>query len=101
MHDSAYQSTSMRSAEEARREFAACGVSIAAWARAHGYSPQLVYQVLSGRKACLRGQCHRIAVDLGMKRGRAGSLGELDDRLRPRESGDDVTASRREGEAMS
>lgn len=33
-----------------RQEFARRGVSISAWARAHGYSKQLVYQVLAGRK---------------------------------------------------
>ena len=61
-----------------RQEFARRGVSISAWARAHGYSKQLVYQVLAGRKRCVRGQCHEIAVRLGLKAGVIGSVADMD-----------------------
>lgn len=97
MHSSANQFTSVRSAGDVRREFETRGMSIAAWARAHGYSSQLVYQVLSGKKACLRGQCHRIAVQLGMKRGLIASLEDLDERLGPPEP--DVNVATIDGRA--
>lgn len=97
MHSSANQFTSVRSAGDVRREFETRGMSIAAWARAHGYSSQLVYQVLSGKKACLRGQCHRIAVQLGMKRGLIASLEDLDERLGPPEP--DVNVATTNGRA--
>lgn len=65
-------------ADAIRQEFARRGVSISAWARAHGYSKQLVYQVLAGRKRCIRGQCHEIAVRLGLKAGVIGSVADID-----------------------
>ena len=65
-------------ADAIRLEFARRGVSISAWARAHGYSKQLVYQVLSGRKRCVRGQCHEIAVRLGLKEGVLGTVADID-----------------------
>ena len=67
-----------RKGEDVRAEFARRGLSISAWARSHGYSAQLVYQVLSGRRGCLRGQCHEIAVRLGLKDGIIGSTAEID-----------------------
>jgi gp16 family phage-associated protein len=59
----------LRTLAEARAEFDRHGVSIAAWARNHGVSRSLVYEVLGGRKACHRGDSHRIAVLLGIKKG--------------------------------
>jgi len=44
-------------------------MSVAQWAREHGVSRFLVYQVLKGQKKALRGQSHDIAVLLGMKAG--------------------------------
>jgi len=64
-------------ADAIRQEFARRGVSISAWARAHGYSKQLVYQVLAGRKRCVRGQCHEIAVRLGLKAGVIGTVADI------------------------
>lgn len=61
-----------------RQEFARRGLSVSAWARAHGYSCQLVYQVLAGRKRCVRGQCHEIAVRLGLKDGVLGTVADID-----------------------
>lgn len=60
-----------------RQRFDDCGVSIAEWARLEGFSPNLVYQVLDGRSACIRGECHRIAVALGLKAGNRLSAREL------------------------
>lgn len=55
--------------EEARADFDRKGLSIAGWAREHGFSRSLVYEILAGRKRCLRGDSHKIAVLLGMKHG--------------------------------
>jgi gp16 family phage-associated protein len=54
---------------QVREEFAARGISLSSWARERGFSAELVYQVLSGRKRCIRGQSHQIAVSLGLKAG--------------------------------
>jgi len=53
---------------QARAAFHERGESIAEWAREHGFSASAVYQVLSGRSLALRGEAHRIAVELGLKR---------------------------------
>lgn len=55
--------------KRAREEFERTGQSVAAWAREHGFSRSLVYEVLAGRKKCHRGDSHRIAVLLGIKKG--------------------------------
>jgi gp16 family phage-associated protein len=60
---------SLRTAEDVRAEFQRKGVSISRWAIANGYSTNLVFEVLAGRKKCLRGQAHNIAVSLGLKAG--------------------------------
>ena len=59
----------LRTAEEVRAEFQRKGVSISSWAQANNFSTNLVFEVLSGRKKCTRGQTHNIAVKLGMKEG--------------------------------
>ena len=43
------------------------GISIAEWAIAHQFSVALVYAVLDGKRKCLRGQSHQIAIALGLK----------------------------------
>lgn len=58
-----------RTAEQVKSEFKRKGVSISAWALANGYSTNLVFEVLAGRKKALRGQSHKIAVALGLKEG--------------------------------
>lgn len=52
---------------EAREWFAAHGVSISDWASQHNVDRTVLYAVLSGRRRCLRGEGHRIAVLLGLK----------------------------------
>ena len=61
--------TKIKTHLQARAEFGRKGLSIAGWARDHGVSRSLVYEILAGRKRCLRGHSHRIAVLLGMKHG--------------------------------
>lgn len=65
----------------ARALFEASGLSVAEWARRKGFSTGLVYQVLEGRRKCLRGQSHQIAVALGLKQGEAIGFDELSRRL--------------------
>lgn len=68
----------METGEEVRGEFARLGISVAEWARKHGFASGLVYQVLNGKKRCLRGQSHQIAVSLGLKQGDIGTLDDID-----------------------
>ena len=59
----------LRTPEDVRRDFEHRGMSVAQWARLHGYSPFCVYDVLLGRTKGLRGESHNIAVALGIKVG--------------------------------
>ena len=59
----------LRTPEQARAELRRKGVSITQWAVSNGYSPNLVFEVLSGRRNPTLGQTHRIAVALGLKEG--------------------------------
>lgn len=59
----------LRTPEEAREALQAAGVSVTQWAVANNFSPNLVFEVLGGRKKCIRGQAHNIAVKLGIKEG--------------------------------
>lgn len=42
------------------------GISVASWAKEHGYSPWLVYTILKGERKCLRGKSAQIAKELGL-----------------------------------
>ena len=59
----------LRTAAEARADLQAKGISITQWSIANKFSPNLVFEVLGGRKKCVRGQAHEIAVKLGLKDG--------------------------------
>lgn len=59
----------IRTPDEVRNEFIRKGVSMASWARKHGFDKATVSQVLSGDNAATRGQGHKIAVLLGIKDG--------------------------------
>lgn len=59
----------LKTGAQARADFDHKGLSIAEWARRHNVGRSLVYEVLAGRKKCLRGDSHKIAVLLGMKHG--------------------------------
>lgn len=63
------QTAPERTPEEARAWLDYQGITIAQWARENGMHDSLVREVLAGRKKCLRGMSHNIAVLLGMKRG--------------------------------
>ena len=65
-----------RKPEEIRAELARHGLSLAAWARANGFSEALTYRVMRGYPAKL-GQSHRIAVALGLKEGGNSDVREL------------------------
>jgi gp16 family phage-associated protein len=59
----------LRTANEAKADLQAAGISITEWAIANKFSPNLVFEVLGGRKKCIRGQSHAIAIKLGIKDG--------------------------------
>ena len=59
----------LRTAAEARAWLDYQGISISQWARENQVHHSLVREILAGRKKCLRGMSHNIAVLLGMKEG--------------------------------
>lgn len=59
----------IKTPDEVRAEFDRLGISIAGWARKHGFQRGLVYEVLAHRRKCKRGNSHKIAVLLGLKDG--------------------------------
>lgn len=54
---------------DVRREFLEAGVSMAEWARVHGFNRMTVVDVLRGHRQGKRGEAHRVAVALGLKVG--------------------------------
>lgn len=56
-----------RTPDEVRQWFSDHGLAVSDWALQNHFNPALVYAVLHGRRKCLRGQSHRIAVALGLK----------------------------------
>ncbi|MCP5016074.1 MAG: DNA-binding protein [Ketobacter sp.] len=59
----------LRTPDEVRDELKSKGISISQWAAANGFSVNMVFEVLAGRKKGVRGQAHNIAVKLGLKEG--------------------------------
>lgn len=57
----------LRSPDQVQAWFSDHGVCVADWAAQHGFSAALVYAVMKGKRKCLRGESHRIAVALGLK----------------------------------
>ena len=53
---------------QVRQEFIDAGVSIKDWATRQGVSHWLVYRVLNDERPATRGESHKIAVALGLKR---------------------------------
>jgi len=70
-------SAKLASHERVRAAFLNSGISISAWATVNGFSSGLVYQVLEGKRKCVRGQSHRIAIALGLKTGNPMSVAEF------------------------
>mgnify|MGYP003109575026 CR=1 FL=1 len=62
--------------DQARKELDRRGISIAEFSRAHGLNPNLVSDLLAGRKKGLRGEAHRAAVLLGIKEGVIDNTGD-------------------------
>lgn len=60
--------------EAIRKQFYEHGVTVADWAREHGFDAQLVYSVLNGRSRAQRGESHRIALALGLKKAHSTEL---------------------------
>jgi gp16 family phage-associated protein len=63
-----------KSRQNIRDEFARKGLSYTAWARKHGFSANMVIEIVNDdeinpKRKCLRGECHNIAVALGLKEG--------------------------------
>lgn len=58
-----------RTPEDIKAEFRRKGISVSAWAVANGVTPNIVYDLLAGRRNPTRGQTHNIAVKLGLKQG--------------------------------
>lgn len=69
-------------ASDVKHIFDEAGVSVAEWARVNGFSTTLVYQVLGGKRKCLRGQSHQIALALGIKKGAFMDAKQLSHKLR-------------------
>lgn len=82
----------------ARAIFENTGWSVAEWARLQGFSTGLVYQVLEGRRKCLRGQSYRIAVALGLKQGEMVNLSQLTEQLK---AASNTSASTIKGDSAS
>lgn len=59
----------LRTHTEARAWLSYQGITIAQWSRENDAPHYLVREILAGRKKCLRGMSHNIAVLLGMKDG--------------------------------
>lgn len=55
--------------DQVRGELRKKGMTLASWARAHGYAPRDVYCVMCGIFKGNYGRCHEIAVKLGLKDG--------------------------------
>jgi gp16 family phage-associated protein len=53
---------------QVKTRFKAEGISIAAWSKVRGFNVLTVYRVLNGRLKGTRGEAHRIAVALGLKK---------------------------------
>ena len=58
----------VKTLKEVREGFSDRGESIADWADRHGFKRKAVYAVLEGEHQGLRGEAHRIAVALGLRR---------------------------------
>jgi gp16 family phage-associated protein len=69
MPDGLSNGRKLLSPKQAKAAFHRRGKSVADFAREHGFSPSLVYQVMAGKRPGLRGQSHEIAVRLGIKDG--------------------------------
>lgn len=59
--------TPLKTAEQVKQEFFACGDTPHAWAVRNNFDSSLVYRVLSGYCKATKGKGHQIAIALGIK----------------------------------
>lgn len=64
----------LKTRAQVRQEFASQGISLTSWAKANGFSSNMVISIVNDdetnlRYKCHRGECHNIAVALGLKAG--------------------------------
>ena len=57
----------MKTTEQVKADFRKNGITIDAWAKKHGFKPQAVSIVSSGKTKNYYGTAHKIAVRLGLK----------------------------------
>ena len=57
----------VKTAEEVRAWFDRHGTTVSDWARANGFDPAVVLNLLSGRTAGRRGMAYQAAVALGLR----------------------------------
>lgn len=55
--------------EQAEENLSRMGLSVRGWALRNGFSPQLVRDVITGKRSCRFGKSHNVAVLLGIKDG--------------------------------
>ena len=61
--------TNKQKLEEVRAGFFARGETIKEWSEKRGFPYHIVRSVISGQRRCARGEAHKIAVELGLKKG--------------------------------
>jgi gp16 family phage-associated protein len=61
--------TQVKTIEQVRAEFRACGMTQSQWCVANGFSLNVMREVMNGRSLYVYGEAHRIAVALGLKEG--------------------------------
>ena len=66
-----------KTAEQVQREFREAGISVAEWARVHGFDRNAVVDVLRGHRQGNFGEAHRVAVALGLKVGHVVDVGTV------------------------
>lgn len=71
----------LKTPEQVRSEFLAAGITVAEWARAHGFARMTVMDLLHGRRAGHYGEAHRAAIALGLKRGEVVDVKSFSKRL--------------------
>lgn len=59
---------SQKARDKARQYFVRTGKTIRQWAKDNNVSEATVYEVIAGRKKCVRGDAHLVAVKLGIKK---------------------------------
>lgn len=66
--------------DQVREKLRSKGITLSAWAKAHGFDPRAVYRVMSGTDKAWYGRAHEIAVALGTKIPGEQSSGSIADR---------------------